>query len=180
MFVSNKIIPSLLFFCSWRVAAVSWSIKHVCIHTQGASLHADFAHSRNKFRGPSVREVGVIFLPPQFHTEAINWSLSQKEQSRLTRQYTCSCSIQQKDYCLSGAFYLDIILSVLKAEVPDVISCYVLSPRDAPSSPKKACNIHTKKDGGFSMCEGEPVFQHRFSSYSIWPTVLISKQKNHP
>lgn len=53
---------------------LSWSIKHVCVHTQGASPHADFADSRNKFRGPSVREAGVIFLPPQFHTEAINCS----------------------------------------------------------------------------------------------------------
>lgn len=83
----------LLFLFSWRVAALSWSIKRVCIHTQGASLHADFADGRNKVRGPSVREVGVISLPPQFYIEDINWSLSQEVQSSLARKYTSSCSI---------------------------------------------------------------------------------------
>lgn len=119
-FISKSFtIHPCLFYSA--AAAISWSIKHVCVHTQGASLHADFADSRNKFRGLSVREVGEIFLPPQFHTEAINWSLSQKEQSRLSRQYTCSCSIQEQDYCHSRAFYSGIILSVLEAEAPDVL-----------------------------------------------------------
>lgn len=65
----ESVLPN--FSCSFS-SVLSWSIKHVCVHTQGASLHADFADSRNKFRGPSVREEKVIFLPPQFHTEALN------------------------------------------------------------------------------------------------------------
>lgn len=121
------ILLFLLFLFSWRVAALSWSIKHVCIHTRGAPLHADFADSRNKFRGPSVKEVGVNFLPPQFHTEAINWALSQEQnKAALTRQYTCSCSIQAQDYCHSGVFYFDIVLAVLHAETPALLVWFLV------------------------------------------------------
>lgn len=179
----------LFFLFRWIVAAVSWSIKHVCIHTQGASLHADFAHSRNKFRGPSVREVGVIFLPPQFHTEAINWSLSQEEQSRLSRQYTYSCSIQENHYCHSGAFCLDIILSVLRTEAPDVVVWFPVrfsSPLDALcntyeertmmqySYKKKKDSVRVNKTPNVSRVSAHAALVSLFD----WPTMLISNKKS--
>lgn len=106
LFLKN-VLPS---FPTSFYSILSWSIKHVCVRTQGASLHADFADSRNKFRGVSVREAGVIFLPPPFHTETINWSL-----------WKCSCRMQEQNYCHRGAFYLGILLSALGAGVPDVL-----------------------------------------------------------
>lgn len=105
--------PLSLSLFSWRVAALFLSIKHVCVHTLGASLHADFADSRNKFRGPSVREVGVLFLPPHWGYKLISVTGGTK-QPHQTAGYVLGCSIQEQDYCHGGAFYSGIILSALQ------------------------------------------------------------------
>lgn len=171
------------------MAALSWSIKHVCIHTQGASLHADFADSRNKFRGPSVREVGVISLPPQFHTEAINWSLSQEEQSILTRQHRSSCSIYRSRIIATVELSIRILYCLYSRLKHQMCWCdFLLGLESMRCSTRRrerkwGWDIHGKKEEDLICEKNNTVSTHLgywvlyFSiTWSNWPTTLIQRK----
>lgn len=136
----NKIKKWFLFsLWSWRVAAVSWNIKHVCIHSRGASLHADFAGCKNKFGGPSVREVGVICLPPQFHTDytLISATRGPKEiyqMVNMQRPNTGAELLTQRRFLLG---YHTVCTWSWNTRCAGVISCWVLNSCDAPRGGEK-------------------------------------------